>query len=385
TLIYDATSVILRLAPNSLVTLGGAGLSGNALAVANSFDTAVKNGYNPQAFFNLYTQGANLPTALSQLSGELHSAETRVALEDTRVVREAAFDRLNAGLTAVAGSQSVTTESDGKALTFWLRGAGSWGTAKADGVGSRFTTEQLGFLTGIDYESNGFKFGGLFHYTTTDVDLASLGKSKVESTGGALYAGYRHPDAGLAVGLGASVAGTKSNGSRAITAPGLQQGLASKVDGTTYQLFAEAAFDLASAANTRIEPFGRLAYANADRKAFAETGGFAGVSGPGQGSNLTISTLGLRGAIVTGMATISASAGWQRSTGDRSAATFLQINGPNQPYLVNAVALDKDAVALEAQASFSLSQTITLGVGYSGLIGSKNSDHGARATLTVGF
>jgi fibronectin-binding autotransporter adhesin len=386
TLVYDATSVILRLAPASLATLGGSALSPNALAVANSFDTAVKNGYNPQAFLALYTQGANLPTALSQLSGELHSAETRVALQDTRVVREAAFDRLNAGLTAVAGSQSVTTNgADGKAITFWLRGAGSWGTADADGVGSRFTTEQLGVLTGIDYEVNGFKAGGMFFYTNTDVDVASLGKSKVESVGGALYAGYRQPDAGFAVGLGASIAGNKSKGSRAITAPGLQQSLTSNVDGTTYQVFAEAAFDLVKAANTRIEPFGRIAYASVDQKAFAETGGIAAVNGLGQGSDVTLTTLGLRGAFVTGMATLSGSAGWQRTTGDLSAPTAMAITGPNTPFFVNSVAMDKDSVALEAQASFSLTPTMTLGVGYSGLIGGNNTDHGARATFTLGF
>jgi fibronectin-binding autotransporter adhesin len=386
TLVYDATSVILRLAPGSLVAAGGSQLSGNALAVANSFDTAVRGGYNPQPFFALYTQGANLPVALSQLSGELRSAERRVLLEDTRVVREAAFDRLNSGLAAVAGSQSVTSETgDGKALTFWLRGAGSWGTADGDAVGSRFTTEQTGFLTGLDYAVNDFKIGGMFHYTRTNVEFATLGRSRVESIGGALYAGYRHPDAGLAVGLGGSIAGNNTDGSRAITAPGLQQSLAGRVDGSTYQIFAEAAFDLVKAANTRVEPFGRVAFARVNSDAFAETGGIAAVNGTKQGSDLTLTTLGLRGAIVTGMATLSGSAGWARTSGDRSAATLLSITGPNTPFVVNAAALDRDAVALEAQASFNLSQKITLGVGYSGLIGSNNSDHGARATLTIGF
>ncbi len=384
-LVYDATSVILRLAPNSLVTLGGANISGNALAVANSFDAAVRGGYNPQAFFNLYTQGANLPSALNQLSGELHSAERRVLLDDTRVVREAAFDRLNAGLSAIAGSQSVTSESEGKATTFWLRAAGSWGTARADGIGSRFTTEQRGVLTGIDFASNGFKVGGMFHYTNTDVELASLGKSTVESVGGAIYGGYRQEGAGFAIGAGASIASNNANGARAITAPGLAQSLVSDIGGTTYQVFGEVAFDLAAAENTRIEPFARAAYAKVDSKAFAETGGIAGVTGIGQSSDATITTLGMRGAFTTGIATLSGSAGWQRTTGDRNAASILSIPGVNTPFSVASVALDKDAVALEAQASFTLSQKITLGVGYSGVIGDNNTNHGARATLTVGF
>ena len=384
-LVYNATSVTLRLAPNSLVTLGGAGLGGNALAVAGAFDTAVASGYNPQPFFNLYTQGTNLPTALSQLSGELHSAERRVALDDTRVVREAAFDRLNAGLSAIAGSQSVTTENAGKATTFWLRGAGSWGTAKADGIGSRFTTEQRGFLTGIDFASNGYTLGGLFHFTSTDVDLASLGKSKVESVGGAIYAGYRQENSGLAIGAGGSLASTKFDGSRSITAPGLTQSLTSRADAATYQVFGEVAYDLASAENIRAEPYFRVAYARVDSNSMNEAGGSAAVFAGKQNNSLTMTTVGLRGAYNIGKTTLSGSAGWQRATGDRAFSTFVAITGVNKPYTVRSVAVDRDAVALEAQASFNLSSKVRLGAGYSGVIGSKNTDHGARATLTVGF
>jgi autotransporter-associated beta strand protein len=378
-LVYNATSVTLRLTPNSLVTLGGVGLGGNGLVVAGAFD------YNPQPFFNLYTQGTNLPTALSQLSGELHSAERRVALDDTRVVREAAFDRLNAGLSAIAGSQSVTTENAGKATTFWLRGAGSWGTAKADGIGSRFTTEQRGFLTGIDFASNGYTLGGLFHFTSTDVDLASLGKSKVESVGGAIYAGYRQENSGLAIGAGGSLASTKFDGARAITAPGLAQSLTSRADATTYQVFGEVAYDLASAENIRAEPYFRVAYARVDSNSMNEAGGSAAVFAGKQNNSLTLTTVGLRGAYNIGKATLSGSAGWQRTSGDRAFSTVLAITGVNRPHTVRSVAVDRDAVALEAQASFNLSSKVRLGAGYSGVIGSKNTDHGARATLTVGF
>ena len=384
-LVYDATSVILRLAPNSLVTLGGSNLAPNAVAVANAFDAAVHGGYNPQAFFALYTQGANLPSALNQLSGELHSAERRAILDDTRVVREAVFDRLNAGLSTIVGSKSVTSENAGKSTTLWLRAAGSWGTARADGIGSRFTTEQRGVLTGIDFAANGFKVGGMFHYTHTDLDLGSLGKSKVESVGGAVYGGYRQDGSGFAIGGGGSIASSNADGSRAITAPGLGQALNGQIDGMSYQLFGEVAFDLVKADNSRIEPFVRAAYAKVKSKAFAETGGIAGVTGIAQSSDVTLTTLGMRTAFTTGVATLSGSAGWQRTMGDRGAASNLVILGVNAPYSVSTVSLDKDALALEAQASFTVSQKITLGVGYSGVIGDNNTNHGARATLTIGF
>jgi autotransporter-associated beta strand protein len=218
---YTATSVILRLAPASLVTLAGTPISPNALQVASAFDRAVAGGYNPQAFFNLYTQGANMKNALGQLSGEIHAAERRVAMEDTRVIRDTAFDRLNAGLSALGGStQSASTKQGDAETTVWLRGVGSWGVAQADGVGSRFTTEQIGVLTGLDYAKDGFKVGAAFTYTQNDIEMAALGNARVKSTGGALYAGYRSAT-GLSLGVGGSVAGTRSTSNRAITVPGL--------------------------------------------------------------------------------------------------------------------------------------------------------------------
>ena len=84
-------------------------------------------------------------------------------------------------------------------------------------------------------------------------------------------------------------------------------------------------------------------------------------------------------------ATISCLAGWQRTTGDRGTGSNVVIPGVNVPYRVSTVLLDKDALALEAQAKFAVSQRITLGVGYSGVIGDNNTNHAARATLTVGF
>lgn len=158
---YAGNMVRIALATSSFETVLP-GLTGNALEVARAFDRAVAGGYNPQPFFDLYTQGSNTVAALNQLSGEIHSAERRVAMEDTRVVRDTAFDRLNAGLAALGNTQSATM-SDGEAdTTFWLRGAGSWGTASGDDVGARFTTEQIGILTGLDYAKNGFKVGAGF-------------------------------------------------------------------------------------------------------------------------------------------------------------------------------------------------------------------------------
>jgi autotransporter-associated beta strand protein len=385
TLLYTGTSVVLRLDPNSLVSVGGGALTGNALAVATSFDSAVTGGYDPQPFFNLYTQGANLAAALGQLSGELHSAERRVALQDTRAVRESALDSLNADLVTATGTSSVTNEVAGKSTTVWMRAASSWGKAQADGIGSTFKTELTGVLFGANFANNGFKIGGLFHQTSTDLDLGSLGQSTIESVGATLYAGYRQDSSGFAMGFGAGLASNTATGFRAIDVQGISQDLAANTGSMTYQVFGEASFDLAKADHARVEPFARLARVMLESKSFDETGGIAALRADKQSNALTTTTFGLRGATVIGKTTLSSSAGWQRTIGDRSAPTFTAVSGVNIPYKVRSVALDRDAVALEMQANFSLSQRLTIGFGYSALVGSNNADQSGRATIRYAF
>jgi outer membrane autotransporter protein len=381
TLTYTNTSVLLRFDPDSLIALGGDTLTPNARAVAAAFDAAVDGGFAATAFANLYAQADTLNAKLGELSGELHSAERRAALADTSVVREAALDRLGYGLRAGADATAAT----GGGGAFWMRDLASWGTADADGTGSRATTDQAGFLMGADFVQGNVKYGGMFSYTNTNVDLGSLGYSKTNSTGAALYAGYRQDGAGLAFAAGGAFASTTAMGERSISITGLEQTLTSRVEGTSYQIFGEVSNDLAKAGNVQIEPFARLAYASAHSDAFAETGGVAALSGAKQTNDLRMATLGLRGAYVAGNTTLSGSAAWLRSAGDLSAPTTLSMAGADTPYEVNAAALDQDAVELAAQASVHLAPDMTLAGGYSGTIGKNNATHGVRVTLSVAW
>jgi outer membrane autotransporter protein len=375
----------LRLDPNSLVSVGGGTLTGNALAVAKSFDAAVADGYDPQPFFNLYTQGASLASSLAQFSGELHSAERRTLLQDSRVVRESALDSINADLVTATGTSSITNQASGNSTTVWMRTAGSWGTAKADRIGSTFKTELKGFLLGANFAGNGFKIGGLFHKTNTDLSLGNLGQSTIKSVGGAIYTGYRQDSSGFAMGFGVGFASNTAAGFRAIDVPGLSQGLSANADSTTYQIFGEVSYDLFKSDNKRFEPFARIAHVMLDTEAFAETGGIAALRADKQSNILTTTTFGVRGATVVGKTTLSSSASWQRTSGDRSTPTFAAVSRVNIPYEVHSVALDSSAVALETQANFSLSQRLTIGLGYSALIGSNNADHSGRATIRYAF
>lgn len=374
-------AVSLRLRPASLARLAGPAAGANGLEVAAAFDRATSAGYNPQPFYNLYTQGANLANALEQLSGEVHSAGRRVTLEDTRAVRDAAFDRIGAGPVDPAASQVAAV---GSGTTMWLRGLGNWRTAQADGRGAGFKTEQQGILAGIDtLLSPDLRLGAMLVSTRSDLNFDTLGRSRVKNTGGALYAGLRRNRFNL--GLGGSFADTGMDASRTVTVPGMVQSLQGQTEGKTFQLFAEAAFDFNIGADSKLTPFGRIAAADTEVDAFAETGGIAALAGTDQRHEITTANLGLRGAFKAGPATFAGAAAWQRTEGDRAAGTLLSIAGVNQAANVYATALDRDAAALEATSTLSLGSSSALSIGYSGIIGSRTTEHGTRATLSITF
>ena len=384
-LVYDATSVALRLDPKSLVEVSGGTLRGNALGFATAFDTAVFAGYNPDRFVNLYAQGADLAGALGQFTGERFSAERQAAMQSTHVVRDAAFAALNDDLVHAADTASESKYAGDTLTTVWMRAAGSWGTVKADGTASRYKTDQTAVLTGIDVSSGGFKLGGMVSQSSTDVNLYSFGQSNIESVGATVYAGYRGDTSGFAVGFGAGFASNSALGSRAITVPTLAQVLIGKTKSTSLQYFAEASYDFAGSANSRIEPFARIARVELDSKAFAETGGSAAVHGDKQSNSRTMAGAGIRGAHASANMTLTTSIGWQRTIGDLSAPTNLELTLIDTSYEVHSAAFDRNAVTLDTQASFRLSSHMMFGIGYNALAGKNNRSHGARATIRYAF
>jgi uncharacterized protein with beta-barrel porin domain len=378
-LTYTATSVLLRFDQNASAQLYSDSLTPNAGAVASALDAAVEGGFDPAAFNKLYEQGDSLNAALGQLSGEVHSAERRVAFNDMRLVRDKALDRLAVGLTDGPDPTAV----DGDDGTFWMRDMASTGTTAADGTGAKFTTNQGALLMGADFVMGDIVYGGMFDYAITKVDLSSLGHSKIASTGAAVYAGFRQNGSGLAFGVGGALARLSAKGNRSISIPGMEQSLTSMAGGTSYQVFGEVSDDLAKAENLQIGPFARLAYTMVQSDAFTETGGIAALSGTKQENEERMATLGLRGAYVTGDTTVSISGAWQHSIGDRSAPTTLSMAGLNTPFEVNSAAHDQDTLELAAQASVYLSSGATLAGGYIGTIGNSNSTHGLRVTLSM--
>ncbi|QXQ05438.1 autotransporter-associated beta strand repeat-containing protein [Sphingosinicellaceae bacterium] len=390
TLVYSATDVKLTLAPASIVGLlgSGAGGSSNITNIAAAFDTSVTAGFNPQSFFNIFLQsGGALGASLNQLTGEVTSANSRTAMADTRYVREAALDRLGASLGGTGGATNGvnTTGTDEHNVSVWARGIGSWTKSSSDGNGSHLSIDAKGVITGVDASFGDWKVGGLFNYLESDVDTRGLGKGKVKSTGGGVYAGYR-ADKGIAFGIGGAASHVRSTENRTVSFPGTSQALTGKTGGTSYQVFGDVSYDLAAAANTRVEPFFRAAYVKYNLDGFSEAGGFTGLNIAKDKYDTTYLTAGLRGSILLGSsAWLRGSAGYQRTTGDRSPVSLVTIQGTSTAAAIRGVALDTSAFAGELGVDATVAKNVTLGAGYSGVLGKNTKDNGVKATLTVGF
>ena len=387
TVTYTANTVLLSIRPKSLGTLLGGNGTINTTNFANAFDAAVAAGFNPSGLAPLFGLGAGLNGALNQFTGELHSVERRVAMDDTRYVREAALDRLGMGLENIVGPRDAATSSSDRKVTLWGRGIGSWGSNNSDGNGSSFDKSSYGGMVGVDYSFDGGKVGVLGSYTQSTIDQYALGRSKVESTGGGVYAGYRK-DHGLAAVIGGAAATVKARGSRSITVPGLEQNLASRNDGTVYQAFFDVSYDLAAGATSRFEPFVKFAWVALDTKAFTETGGNAALTSRSASYNTNVTTAGLRGSMAMGSFggfALKASAGAQHTGGDRSPAAQLALAGTGSPAAIYATPVDKWALAAEVSGEFRLAPAATFAIGYSGVNGKRSHDNGVRGTLTFGF
>ncbi|MEY4851223.1 MAG: maleylacetoacetate isomerase [Pseudomonadota bacterium] len=102
--------------------------------------------------------------------------------------------------------------------------------------------------------------------------------------------------------------------------------------------------------------------------------------------NINVTNAGMRfGTALNGKIDVNASAAWQRTSGAREAATQIGIPAVGQLANIRSVSIDKDALLLQAGLGANLSDKIRIGVDYSGLIGARNDDHGARATLNFAF
>lgn len=388
---YGATFVDLTIQRNGLAYASVAENS-NQVAVANALESLPIGGtLGRTVAFGTVDEARD---AFSGLSGEVHASVRSGLIQDSRLIRDAATDRIRAafaGPTSVSSTsgpwESVQPSGTAPEPAAWARVFGSWGTTDANGTSGKVDRDTGGFVAGLDgFVTDAVRLGVMAGYSRSSFDVDSLASSAdVDSYHLGLYAGTELQGVGLRGGIAYTWHDVET--SRSVAFGGFTDALAADYDAGTVQIFGEAGYAMRTG-NVDFEPFAGIAYVNLDVDGFGESGGAAALLGGGGSTDTTFSTLGVRAStdfIVGGQAlTLDGMLGWRHAFNDRTpVSTFAFAEG--MPFTVAGAPIAKDSAVVEVGLGMNISPDASVGLSYGGQFGDGADDHSARATFSYRF
>jgi outer membrane autotransporter protein len=368
---YDARNAYLNVAQTS--SFASAGATPNQTAAASGADN-IGNGAMYNAIAYLPTD-ADARAAFDQISGEIHATLRGAGFEDTRFVREAVAAHLQAPEDARNG--------------IWVHGYGSWGNVDGDGNAAPFKRDIAGFFVGVDVASSDtFKAGILAGYSTSEIRLED--RFSYANTDDAHVGAYAEYQAGGFAGeFGVAYAWRDVKTRRTVAFQGYQDYLTADYQTQYFQMFGDIGYTF-NAGSVGIEPFGALAYVQADSDAFRESGGESQLRAvDGASDDYWVSTLGGRlsfGMPVAGAGFgVTAMAGWRHAGGGDLTTPIRMQFSSGGAFDIAGPPIAQDVAALGLKLTAALDSRADLDLGYSGQIGDGLEDHGLKFSLRVRF
>jgi len=395
---YTGDEVTMTLARNN-VAFAAVALTQNQAATGAAVDSlAIAS--SPVASAVAVLDAGQARNAFNQLSGEAHASLAGAMIEDSRFVRDAAFDRLRdafcdtgfgagpdrpdaSGVAAGAGC-----EVNPGRFTAWGHAFGSWGHVGTDGNASGLSRTIGGFIAGLDapvFED--WRAGLLAGYSQSSFDVKGRGSSATSNDYSVGLYGGRQWGA-LALRLGGAYTWHDIDTDRSVVFDGFAGYPQASYHAGTAQAFGELGYDLA-VGGLGLEPFANLAYVNQHVDGFTEEGSAAALTAAGRNEGVTFSTLGVHlastfdaaGLPVTARATL----GWRHAYGDTDPASLFTFAGGSSVFEVAGVPVTRDAAVVEAGFDVHLTSNTTLGLSYGGQFGRDAVDQSAHGTLAVSF
>ncbi|MBJ6135378.1 autotransporter domain-containing protein [Ochrobactrum sp. Q0168] len=429
---YDLNSVHLTIAVKNVGQTGGGGvgpISGppppalfetvsetrNQTATAKALDTLQQSG-PPLELYNrlLMLSAVEARGAFNLLSGEAYASTKAALIEGGAVIRDAMNNRLRSTESFVLPSSATllsygpendqiadtpgafaatTSTSREQNYNAWIQGYGNWASIDGSGNTARLDYNTGGFVVGVDGTVfDNWRLGLLAGYsrTTFDVDgRASSGQSDNYTLGA--YAGSSWKlNNGNAIAFRTGLAYTwhEIELDRSVTFPGFSDSLNSDYHASTFQAFGELAYQWGRE-DAPLEAFANLAYVHHHTDGFNETGRTAvRLNFDSDTMDTAFTTIGLRASRHFLLGNISANAygsiGWRHAYGDIETSSTNSFIG-SSAFTVYGAPIAKDAALIEAGLNFDLSRSATLGVNYTGQIGSHAYQQGVNAVLRVRF
>ncbi|WP_447787479.1 autotransporter outer membrane beta-barrel domain-containing protein [Pseudomonas germanica] len=402
TLAYTPTQVDLTYTRND-VAFNEFATTGNGTNAANSLASIGKNSALYNALLN--TSQSSAGAAIEQLAGASNANLTSATLGASSQVGSSMLSAMQqmggspgllVGLdqrdTPVLAANGVPTEArnlnDPNAHgRLWLQGIGGYGKLDGEHGSSGLEQRTKGSVLGADWSLNpAWRLGVLGGYSKTDLDATGV-DGNVESWHAGVYA--LHQNGPIALRLGAAYSGHQGESKRTIAFNGFSDRPKGDYDADSQQAFAELGYAMGSG-RLSAEPFASLGYQRYHRDSYKEKGGAAALQVDSQTQDNFSSTFGLRlahlSSLDNGMSvTPRMAAGWKHTYGDVGSSTRQAFVTGGTAFSVDGSSLDRDSLVLEAGLDVGISARHTLGVGYSGEIGSNSRNHGLIGQWQMSF
>ncbi|MEC7765014.1 MAG: autotransporter domain-containing protein [Pseudomonadota bacterium] len=378
TLAYGTNDVTLTLTRND-IDFSTVGQTPNQRAAAAGLDTLDLSNDAYRAVAGL--DAATARDAFDQLSGEGHASVMTGMVEDGRILRDAATDRMRAN-TGAAGTGPDTTT--GRAV--WADAFGSWGTTHGDGNAATMRRTSAGVLVGADAVWNDmWQLGFLTGAGQAEFNVANRNFSATTTNYHVgVYGGGQFGN--LSVRGGVSYSWHDIDATRTASFTGFSDTLASSYTAGVLQAFGEIAYGFETGV-ARFEPFASVAHVRLTQNGFTETGGDASLTGARATSQATYATIGLRADTDLSMGDVvgnlHGSVGWQQGFGGTAIQTMTFAG--SSPFSVAGAPGLGGSLLLELGVDFDLSDRTSIGVSYNGQIGMQTQEHGLNASLNFRF
>lgn len=332
--------------------------------------------------------------AFTQLDGEVHASTYGALLDNTRLTRDAAIDRLRSWMGGVdRNATEVSFDANGSgprnadAFGIWSKSYGAWSRKDGDGNAAGLDQSAGGIMLGLDGAiGNDWRigmFGGYGHTSVSIGELASKSNSNQIDLG--VYAGTNTGPVGIR--FGASHTWYDIDSSRSVFLPTFSEQLTANYGASATQVFGEVSYQH-TAGQILLEPFANLAYVNFQNDSFSERGGSSALAVKDGSQDVVFTAIGLRSSIDFMLDDASGklygSVSWQHAEGGVTPETKMAFAGGNS-FDVRGTPLAKDVAIVNAGLDFSISPNAAIGVSYTGQFGSGESYNGINGHLSVKF
>ncbi|WP_456026061.1 autotransporter outer membrane beta-barrel domain-containing protein [Pseudomonas capeferrum] len=399
---YSPTQVGLTYTRND-IAFNQFASTGNGASAANSL--AGLGTHNPLYNALLSTTTATAGAAIEQLAGSSTANLTGATLGASAQVGNsmlAAMHQLGGGAGLMVGLDQRDTPvlaasgvpSEARNLNdpnargrLWLQGIGSYGKLDGEHGSNGLTQRTKGTVLGADWAlDSDWRVGLLGGYSKTDLDTSGVDGS-VDSWHAGVYA--MRQSGPLALRLGAAYSGHQGDSKRTVAFNGFNDRPKGDYDANSQQAFAELGYAMGSG-HLSAEPFANVGYQRYQRDSYNEKGGAAALHVDGQTQDNFSSTFGLRLAHLSQLdngisLTPRVSAGWKHTYGDVDSSTRQAFLAGGTAFNVEGSALDRNSLLLEAGLDVGLSARHSLGLGYTGEMGSNSRNHALVGQWQMSF